>query len=89
MKKQRRQEKMSKPILTLGRIIAPVLTLILFYTSLVAYFNPSKKITIFVNQLGEANIEAILVIVLIPLMVYCIIEGIRDLIELRKERTFK
>lgn len=58
--------------ITLGTLVG--VTICLYVTFMVAYFHPTKSVTIYIDKFGEANIEFIMLNILVPIsLVYSII----------------
>jgi len=69
-------------VLVYGTLATTYFAFITFHTFLTAYFGETKSVIIYVNRYGEANIEFVMMLILIPLVCYC---TIKQLILLRRE----
>ena len=59
-------------VIGLGTVLAVYIRLL--WTFLLAYFHPTKQVLISSNTYGEANIEAIMLLVTLPCVIYFIYE---------------
>jgi len=70
-------------IIFLGYLEALGLSLVLYLAFLIAYTNPTRKVTLDINHIGEANLEY----VLIPLVILISIYGLKLLLDEWGERN--
>jgi len=52
-------------------------TLLYAITFLVAYISPSKSVTVTINTIGEANIELVLLAIIVPISISALIIYLR------------
>jgi len=57
-------------IMLLGASLSLTLSICTLYVFTVAYSNELKKTTVYINAIGEANLELILILLLFPCFVY-------------------
>jgi hypothetical protein len=75
------KKKVIEFLVLLGLSEAVGTTIVFALTFLTAYFSPSKSVLITVNTVGEANIEAISLLIIVPLCIYAIILQYRKYIK--------
>lgn len=61
----------------LGLIWAMGVTVTFLYIFLTAYFSPSKTVIVDINRWGEANIEAGLLLIVVPTIFYACIKNLK------------
>jgi hypothetical protein len=62
-----------------GRAVPYMMTVIMYILFFMAYADPNKGVLLLIDVYGEAFIEAVMLVVLVPIMAYSILRG-------RKER---
>lgn len=60
-----------------GRAVPYAFVIFSYYTFMLAYFHPAKKVIISIDTLGEANIELIMFLIFIPLMIWSLKPEVR------------
>lgn len=82
--------KIHRVILGWGLFLSALLVGLMAYTFMRAYFNPNKQILLTIDRVGEANVEFVLLFLIVPTVAYTATYYILKMVaEMKAERNLK